>query len=1497
MCAQVVEGQSADAALVRLEDTAGAVGAHLDGFRSRVLRAAGSRMRHLYTTAWEERGGATACPARRELLLVGLGRAVSTAYPSVQSWCSSMTAVAVMVGTTAARRGPALCVMDAALQLLSALVGAMSASAVWLLTVGAQPSTTTVRRLRPEDSGPWGLGRSSRVEAPTARIGCIDVSGAPLHEQDSVWQCMLSGGVEGVPFEYEHSCVSGSGRIPRLAAATPLPPSSLRLHLHTRGAITNLIVEPLPTTIEAEAGAGEVVLRVKAVALNFRDVLNVLGEYPGDPGPPGGDCAGVVEACGDGVEHLSPGYHSFGYAHAPLASAARGLALLLARMGRSVCFEQACTLPTVWSTVHVALRGSALRGGRRLLVHAAVGGVGLAGIESACWVGVAVDGSAGQPHKHAHLRSELGVRRSFSSRGAAALGWGVSRVQLGRRLHSTLNSLSADFISCSLALLSEGGAFCEIGKRSVWSEARQSGAVGAACSCHTIALDMDTAGDPEWMQAVLSLLSRRHAAGVAHALPLVAFDIAQGFEAAFRSLLSGTNTGKVVLRVRQAGMAAACAPGDAHLLTGGTGGLGLLTARWLAQLGAGSVVLASRSGALPVGGCGSAGAECERLLASDARVLAECCDAGDASEACRLVSAARLTLSAAVGGVWHAAGVLADATLAQQSAASLRHVYGPKAHGAVTLQHACATSVLRACAFFSSVMALLGGGGQANYSAANSCLDTHAAWRRMGGLVGVSVQWGAWAEVGMAAGSAVHSRLVASGFDLIGLSEGLAALGAAVDQQGCPVLAVVPARWGVVLGVAGTAPAFLSSVAPRQRIASVSGMDAVVASGCGIDLESLLALVRRTAGGAVDADAPLMEAGVDSLGAVELRNQLQAAAGGGASLPSTLVFDHPTARQLAALLDKGQPSAAMQEATQCQPRREGGTLRVDVGGLSVLLPAGIAARGGTWRVSVCATNAIGEVPSSRWSMADADAGSGALTALRHGGFMRGAELLDNARFGVSPAEAAAMDPQQRLLLECGYEALHAARLDRVAVGGSLTGVFVGIAAQEFGSVLAASPAGGSVYAATGSALSIASGRLSYVLGLHGACAAYDSACSAALVAFHAAVRSVQSKECSSGLVEGVNLMLGPAVGTSFAIAGMTSPAGRSHTFDARADGYARGEACVAVALLAEDADGDTLAGRAGVGGCAVRCDGRSASLTAPNGQAQQGLLRASLADAAASADSLVAAEAHGTGTALGDPIEAGSLQGAVMGNRSASCVPLSAGGVKANIGHAEQAAGLTGLVRLAVGLLRGNAPPNAQLRVLNPHVGGFVCRGGGMVLATQAAHGGVQGGGGVSSFGYSGTIAHVMLRSHAPAMACKASPLLTVPFKRHLFPWTQPTHPLVQHRLTPFDGVAAFRSPTAGRLHALVANHVIQGRVVFPGAAYLETARAAWTAATSSAADAVCLQSVFFLKPLVVDAGAMSVCTMLECVLREGRAFEVRSGESADAAVHCSGAFDVAAER
>jgi NADPH:quinone reductase-like Zn-dependent oxidoreductase/3-oxoacyl-(acyl-carrier-protein) synthase len=1340
-------------------------------------------------------------------------------------WAAIALAVAMHRGSLAALP---LFALEVALELVQVQATAAPIPKVWLLTAG-----------RPDHAGSWGLSRSARAETSPPLL-CID---AP------VVTVALSFG----PSLSEPEAVLNERRAcaPRLRTAPPSSDGLVRLHFHARGAISNLFLEPLPT-LPPRSGV-EVLLRVRAVGLNFRDVLNVLGEYPGDPGPPGGDVAGIVG------EAPSPAHSTFGIGHAPLASVAIAPVFLLASKPPALSFEQASTLPVTWSTTHTAVERARLRASSSIVVQAAAGGVGLKAAEYAQWLNALLVGTAGRPHKHAQLRA-ADVHALCSSRDGGAFAMGAMRLLESTRSHAVLNSLSLDFIAASFGSLGEGGAFEEIGKRGIWASDRHLASASTSSYC-AIALDADIALDPAWMRGVFALLAARAVAGALTSLPLKSFEMEAQHELAFRTLQSGLNTGKIVVRIvtRSTGC------DGVHAITGGTGGLGLLTGRWLAQRGARSLVLASRSGTLAK----DAGAEWEAVQASKVTASLERCDTSEAAHVARLVA-----LATPLSGLWHAAGVLADAVLPNQDAPGLARVFAPKAHGAWSLHTAGAMTPMHTFALFSSVTALLGGAGQANYSSANACLDALATSHRAHGVAAASVQWGAWAEVGMAARGAAAERIAATeaaaGISRIGLAQGLAALGVAVQHGSSSVLGVVPVTWSRFLGA--EVPAFFTAFASKRKAAGAVSDSGLSSASCGVSLEAVLEMVKRTAGGVVDADAPLMEAGVDSLGAVELRNQLQGAAGAGLSLPSTLVFDHPTARQLASVLQPKQSTSVA--VTSLANALVSMGVGVGIDGLSALLPSGVRSPRTASCMVVCGRDAIVQVPAARW---DVHAGPALpepiASRVRHTGFVRGAELVDNAAFAVSPAEAAAMDPCQRLVLEDGYMALHNATFDRTALSGSLTGVFLGFGGSEFAEVLAASPAGGSVYAATGASVSVAAGRLSYTLGLHGPCVSYDTACSAALAASHAGLRAVQLAECNLGLVMGVMLVLAPGVGTSFALAGMTSARGRSHTFDSRADGYARGEACGGIALHQGD-------GVLGLLGSAVRQDGRSASLTAPNGQAQQGLLVAALQDAATSVDALGLNEAHGTGTALGDPIEAGSLVAAVLSAREA---PLAVGGVKANIGHAEPAAGMTGLLKLALGLHAGEAAPNAQLRSLNPHVGGTL-RGKMGALPAQLAAVAV-GCGGVSSFGYAGTIAHAVLaaRSGAFSFGSRGADAAGggVTYRRRAFPWRDPEHPFAQHALASSDdGSVVFRSPAAGALRALVVDHVVQGRVIFPGAGYLEMARAA---------SATALNGVYFLQPLVVEAPGMVV----ECAVSDGR-FEVRSGEAdaveAEWTVHSAGA-------
>mmetsp|Transcript_24221 Transcript_24221/g.76721 ORF Transcript_24221/g.76721 Transcript_24221/m.76721 type:complete len:1389 (-) Transcript_24221:1907-6073(-) len=800
-----------------------------------------------------------------------------------------------------------------------------------------------------------------------------------------------------------------------------------------------------------------------------------------------------------------------------------------------------------------------------------------------------------------------------------------------------------------------------------------------------------------------------------------------------------------------------------HLFSGGLGGLGLLTARMLVGRGAKHLVLSSRSGRVQSGSEADWAWLTSRVAVSPAR-----CDVSDAT-AVRALAGAVQQSCMPLCGVYHAAGLLADATVRNQTMGHFATVFAPKVHGAGWLHAASLAGALQHFHAYSSVAGLIGNAAATPHSAANTWLDSLVHCRRDAGLGGLGTQWGAVAEIGYAARHGADERATKSGMGAVTRAMAWDALHASLAR--CDrVVAVWPAEWPLLLGrgAAGAVPGLLLPWKNRRLLKekTAGGSKQSVA----LNLDSILDIIGGAMSGSVDADVPLMEAGLDSLGAVELRNQLQRAAGDAVPLPSTLVFDHPTARQLASFFsDKGAPPVAAAAATPSHASARTAEA-VCAAGLSATLPEGVTTLEAARAVAATGGNVVSEVPADRWCPDELQFPDELIARrVRHGGFARGIDRFDNACFGISVAETAVMDPQQRILLERGYESLHGAGLQRATLIGTTMGVFVGIGTQDFAFLVTNSPLASSVYSATGSSHSIASGRLSYILGLQGPCASYDTACSSTLAAGHAALRATQLGECSGGVVAGVSLMLLPSLGTSFATAGMTSARGRCHTFDARADGFARGESCCALTLLSHAKSESSLVS---TGSC-VRQDGKSASLTAPNGKAQQALLEAALVDAGSTCDDLSCVEAHGTGTSLGDPIEVGSLAATLLaGHGSITAV----GSIKANAGHAEAAAGAAGLLRLGLKLATDQASPNAQLRVLNPHVASAIESVRVLhqtQLATTREGGNATRLGGVSSFGYSGTIAHHLLTISGDDVAVPWGPSLR--FKRTLFAWRQKT--------------------------------------------------------------------------------------------------------------------------
>jgi phthiocerol/phenolphthiocerol synthesis type-I polyketide synthase D len=499
----------------------------------------------------------------------------------------------------------------------------------------------------------------------------------------------------------------------------------------------------------------------------------------------------------------------------------------------------------------------------------------------------------------------------------------------------------------------------------------------------------------------------------------------------------------------------------------------------------------------------------------------------------------------------------------------------------------------------------------------------------------------------------------------------------------------------------------------------------------------------------IDPDRPLEEYGLLSRDAVGIAGELEKLLD--RTLNATLVWEYSTISRLAqALSAAGKTQPAEERALGSQAiGKVSPDEPIAVIGIGCRFPAGIDGAAAFWELLLDGGDAIAEVPGGRWEpyddgspqVADALAGT-----TRYGGFLDDVAGFDAEFFSISPGEAEIMDPQQRILLEVAWEALEHAGLTPPTLRGSRTGTFIGICGSEYAFLTAADLTRVEAWTATGAALSIAANRLSYLLDLRGPSLSVDTACSSSLVAVHLAVRSLREGESELALAGGVNLLLSPVITRSFDQAGSTAPDGRCKAFDAAANGMVRGEGCGVVVLkrLADARrEGDRVL--AVIRATAVNQDGRSNGLIAPNPQAQEALLREAYGGIDPHQVDYV--EAHGTGTLLGDPIEACALDAVLCRGRPEDR-PLLLGSVKTNLGHLEAAAGVAGLIKTVLALAHRRIPPSLHFRDPNPHIPWDHLRV--VTQTTECPRRNRPILAGVSSFGFGGTNAHVVLEE-APA--------------------------------------------------------------------------------------------------------------------------------------------------
>ena len=1176
---------------------------------------------------------------------------------------------------------------------------------LWFVTRGAQVLERE-RTGQLAGAALWGLGRVVLREAPQLQARMLDLDPEAAEPEAVLANELLFPDSEThIAHRRERRQAARLVRADAGAARLALPEEAdWVLAPDEGGAIETLQVQPLATqTLEPN----EVRVAVDACGLNFLDVFRAMGLV--EEGLLGEEFCGRIVETGSDVTAVSAGDRVAGFAFGTFGPEVVTHEELVAPAPPGVSAAALATVPSVFVTCVLSYELAGLKAGDRVLIHAGAGGVGLAAIQLAQAAGAEVFATASAP-KQDYLRA-LGVEHVFDSR-STAFGRDILDATGGAGVDIVLNSLTGEgFIEASLSCLAQGGRFVELARRDILSEDEMAALrpdVAYAILDLYVLKQQDPARPGAALKDVLARMATGELAPLRHTRwPLAETSAAMGFMRAARHI------GKIVLtapplragRLRQDGT---------YLVTGGLGGIGCALAEWLAERGAGTVVLNGRRPPDP-----AAEQAIEALRARGFRIEVELADVTDTAEFDAMLARMDEALPP-LAGVIHSVGVLSDAALGNQSWEGFETVLWPKMLGAWHLHRATMDRDLDMFVLFSSVAGIFGNPGQANHAAANAFLDQLAAHRRALGLPGQAIAWGAWSELGEAEEQRerIAGRREASGTGWFTPEQGFKALERLVRQDATNA-AVAAVDWPVFGDALGDRPPLLEdllagatddeddSSASEDLLATLgatpeAGRESVLVSFLQREVQAVLRLP--------SAPAPAVgffDLGMDSLMAVELRNRLNRAFDGHYAAPNTLVFDYPNIAALAGHLvgelgDVGAAPTPQAEpepvVPQVPPSNDGAIAIVGMAGRFPGAPDIAAFR--RQLETGCDAVTDGRTDPGSWSGIAGDPEADKATA-RRGGFVEGIDLFDAQFFGIRPIEARTMDPQQRMLLETSWQALEDAGIDPERLKGSLTGVYAGVSGCEYRDLMSA---GGTGINYLGTSSGVAAGRIAFVLGLMGPAVPLDMTCASSLAAVHEAAMALQRGEVTLALAGGVKAILSPETAQYQVELGMLSKSGRCSSFDASADGHIRGEGCGIVVLkrLADaEADGDRI--WATIRGTAVNQNGASAALTVPNGPAQEQVIETALTRAGIAPADVDYLEAHGTGSALGDPIEVHAAA-AVYGRGREAGRPLLIGTAKTNIGHLEAAAGIAGLIKVVLAMRRGSIPKQLHFRDPNPQI-------------------------------------------------------------------------------------------------------------------------------------------------------------------------------------------------
>jgi myxalamid-type polyketide synthase MxaB len=779
---------------------------------------------------------------------------------------------------------------------------------LYLVTRGAQAVGTEAETISVAQAPLWGLGRVIALEYPELKCVRLDLDAAgDLTEIEPLFLELWAPDYE------DQIAFRKTGRyVPRLLPWAPEVPSApsaeageaeITLSIPSNTAFALGTVKPgrldnlrLQPTARHKPGTGQVEIQVYATGLNFRDVMNAMGVYPGDPIPFGAECAGIITALGEHVGGLHIGDAVVAVAPNSFSTFAITDAHLVVPKPSQLSFEEAATIPIVFLTAHYALNHLArMAPGERVLIHAAAGGVGLAAIQLAQRAGAEIFATAGSPEKRAFLQY-IGVQHVMDSR-SLAFADEVMRRTNGEGVDIVLNSLAGEYIPKGLSTLRSYGRFLEIGKTDMYQN-RPLDLYPFHNNLSYFAIDLDRVSRdrPALTYSLFLELIDFFNEGVLRPLPRTVYPV-QEVVNAFRYMAQRKNIGKVVVSLEDVHHGSETAAPEflradgTYLITGGLGALGLRVAQWLVQNGARYVVLLGRSAA------SSAQRRAVQALEHDgAQVMVVQADVATA-ERMRAVFAELQTAMPPLRGVIHAAGVLDDGLLINLDSERLAKVMAPKVLGTWNLHTLTRDLPLDFFVLFSSVVSVLGSPGQSSYAAANAFLDALAYHRRAAGLPALTINWGPWAEAGMAVRLDQGRRLALRGFEFMAPDQGLQAL-EYVLRQAMTQVTVVSMNWPLLLqGLKGERKPTLLSALRREPSYGTSNTvprptEAKLMPGTPLALEleerqaRLLVYLQEQLGQMIgmepaqlDPKASLRDLGIDSLIAMELKESIESSLG------------------------------------------------------------------------------------------------------------------------------------------------------------------------------------------------------------------------------------------------------------------------------------------------------------------------------------------------------------------------------------------------------------------------------------------------------------------------------------------------------------------------------------------------------------------------------------------------------------------------------------------